>query len=128
MSSVDRSGLLLERVQSSYDYAEDVIRRLLGAYEETSSLPAGVAVRATEPERTAPGSILPEREYWRPIVRYLLSMAVCLTRTTSSKRLARRWRASAPAGFRGAQDRRDPLAEPRPICTTSNEGARVAER
>src|SRR3954452_9787273 len=98
MSSVDRSGLLLERVESFDDSAEDVIRRLLGAYEETSSLPAGVAVRATEPERAAPGSILPEREYWRPIVRYLLSMTVCLTRTTSSKRLARRWRESCCRG------------------------------
>lgn len=58
---------LVQRAQSFEDTAEDVIRRLLDSTEggaETKPDPGAA--------RAAPGSILPEREYWLPILRVLV--------------------------------------------------------
>jgi len=55
---------LLAHAESFDDTPEDVIRRLLGHSGETPDPTAAAATTS----RAAPGSILPEREYWRPIL------------------------------------------------------------
>ncbi len=54
---------LLARAESFEDTPEDVIVRLLGRSE-----PATGAASAPATQRAAPGSILPEQAYWRPIL------------------------------------------------------------
>jgi hypothetical protein len=55
---------LLDRITAFGETAEDVIRRLIGEAESHDSKP--------KPLRATPGSILPEREYWRPILSILV--------------------------------------------------------
>lgn len=54
---------LLARAESFEDTPEDVIVRLLGERKRT-----GAARPAQAAGRAAPGSILPEKAYWRPIL------------------------------------------------------------
>jgi Mrr N-terminal domain len=56
---------LLGRVMSFSDTAEDVIVRLLDMAERDDT---GVASSNRDDSRASPGSILPEREYWLPIL------------------------------------------------------------
>jgi Mrr N-terminal domain len=61
---------LLRQAASFEDTAEDVINRLLDGSEGTEpsdQLGSGQAA----PRRASPGSILPEREYWIPILTLL---------------------------------------------------------
>ena len=61
---------LLGQAVSFDDTPEDVIQRLLDGAEGTDAVqPEGV--RRPPRTRAAPGSILPEREYWRPILTIL---------------------------------------------------------
>src|SRR5215211_8580601 len=70
---------LLLRIESFDDTPEDVILRLLRQNDRAPASPAPDQLRGqepleehrAEPERAAPGSILPEREYWRPILAVL---------------------------------------------------------
>jgi predicted CopG family antitoxin len=64
--SADVYRRLLERVTSFSDTAEDVIVRLLDAAEREET---GSVSSYRQGSRANPGSILPEREYWRPILR-----------------------------------------------------------
>lgn len=62
---------LLQRVESFNDTAEDVVRRLLEMTEQLGD--QEVELRAfNEPHRASPGSILPEHEYWLPILQILV--------------------------------------------------------
>src|SRR6476661_9151479 len=63
------SRRLLRRTTSFADSAEDVIERLLDLAEGRQDVSASsTASHQRHPERATPGSILPEREYWRPIL------------------------------------------------------------
>jgi predicted CopG family antitoxin len=71
--SDDLYRLLLQHAESFEDSPEDVIRRLLMKPDASATPPSGTtSARMTEGERAAPGSILPEREYWRPILEVLM--------------------------------------------------------
>jgi hypothetical protein len=56
---------LLAQISSFEDTAEDVIKRLLAEAEEEIKTQGQ---RAQRKPRATPGSILPEGEYWRPIL------------------------------------------------------------
>src|SRR5687768_11066322 len=73
---------LLRLANSFEDTAEDVIRRLLeervdvrddqrAVRQEDANERSGAPASEKRAERAAPGSILPEREYWRPILEVL---------------------------------------------------------
>jgi hypothetical protein len=60
---------LLSRATTFDDTAEDVIRRLLDQTEGTNAPPfESPEADQQRRSRATPGSILPEREYWRPIL------------------------------------------------------------
>ena len=63
---------LLKRARTFDDTAEDVVRRLLDQTEDTNA-PALESPESDRQRRSraTPGSILPEREYWRPILRII---------------------------------------------------------
>jgi hypothetical protein len=58
---------LLARITAFGETAEDVIRRLISEAGGKGPKPI-----KTKPLRATPGSILPEREYWRPILNLLV--------------------------------------------------------
>ena len=60
--------VLLSRSETFEDTAEEVVRRLLAQVDPDAPEGARTVVRGG---RAAPGSILPEREYWRPILRII---------------------------------------------------------
>jgi hypothetical protein len=63
---------LLRRVTSFDDRPEEVIQRLLDEVEDGDVEQVGaIEVDQRSSARAAPGSILPEREYWRPILAIL---------------------------------------------------------
>jgi Mrr N-terminal domain len=67
---------LLERVRSFEDAPEDVIQNLLDETESDDRRSQRrqeieEAVRQNRP-RVSPGTILPEREYWKPILRIIV--------------------------------------------------------
>lgn len=66
--SIETYGLLLKRALSFEDTPEDVIRRLLDGEDADDRGDSAEANRPASPERAKPGSILPEREYWCPIL------------------------------------------------------------
>lgn len=55
---------LLRRIISFGETAEEVVQRMLNDAEDTDQKPKSL--------RATPGSILPEREYWRPILSVLV--------------------------------------------------------
>jgi hypothetical protein len=60
---------LLKRAATFDDTAEDVVRRLLDQTEDTNAPELeSPEVDRQRRSRATPGSILPEREYWRPIL------------------------------------------------------------
>lgn len=61
---------LVQRAHSFDDTPEDVIRRLLDGEEQGDQ--GMVILDADEHQRAHPGSILPEQEYWLPILRTLV--------------------------------------------------------
>jgi predicted CopG family antitoxin len=74
---------LLRLANSFDDTPDDVIRRLLeerahvrdyplAARQEDANERGALSASAKRGERAAPGSILPEREYWRPILEVLV--------------------------------------------------------
>jgi restriction system protein len=67
--STDTLRRLLGLVQSFDDTAEDVIARLLEHYENSSS---GSKLKPTEPEPPKEGDLLPEGQYWLPILEILV--------------------------------------------------------
>jgi hypothetical protein len=71
MPRIDLSAVvyrrLLRRAGSFDDTPEDVIQRLLDEAEGADAVKPKAAGRHPQ-TRAAPGSILPEREYWRPIL------------------------------------------------------------
>jgi Mrr N-terminal domain len=58
---------LLRQASSFEDTAEDVIERLLDAVDGDDELQVQ-ALKRRRKSRATPGSILPEGEYWRPIL------------------------------------------------------------
>lgn len=59
---------LLRQATSFADSAEDVVLRLLDLAEEHSESIQPHQPNQRQMPRATPGSILPEREYWRPIL------------------------------------------------------------
>lgn len=62
---------LLARADSFEDTAEDVVRRLLDQVGEPESAATELGPDKRFRSRATPGSILPERSYWLPILRIL---------------------------------------------------------
>jgi hypothetical protein len=69
---------LLGLATSFEDTPDDVVRRLIDAQSgvgprlQTGSVPRSGGEPEPKRERATPGSILPEREYWRPILETLV--------------------------------------------------------
>ena len=74
---------LLRHIESFEETPDDVVRRILDERDKTSGHYVDAVSRnavtddvtpghANRTERAAPGSILPEREYWRPILEFIL--------------------------------------------------------
>lgn len=66
--SQDTYNRLLKRARSFEDTPEDVVRRLLEGEGRDKSHDAGKTDLPTAKARAKPGSILPEKEYWCPIL------------------------------------------------------------
>src|SRR4051812_29543010 len=63
---------LLRRARTFDETAEDVIERLLDQAENTNGVSPDTPADDRQPSsRATPGSILPEREYWSPILQII---------------------------------------------------------